>query len=975
MKKRIIATAIAGLLAVVQPALSHNDGAYSHNYQAASNQAEWMARVAGAKRVSELSLPGTHDTMSIKAGDIWQNQTMTLAEQLNSGLRVFDMRTRHIDNKFRMHHGMIAQDTYFDDVLSDINNFLAAHPSETVLFRLRSEHSSEGNNRSYTDTLDSYLVTNGARRYTGSNDNPELDEIRGKFVILQEFGGADYGIPYGGLDKQDEYSLGTNWDLYDKWTAVKDHINKAKNGSRDTIYMNYLSGANGSFPYFVASGHSSPGTSAPRLATGLTTPGWNSSYPDFPRTTCFIGICTISFEGTNTLTADYVSNGGFTGMVMADFPGERLIKNIINLNDLSAYPFNEFAWGTGTNTSQRICTTANNCIEGDTFSTVLPAIKDKLTVVSYNVLRAGSERVQNQINWMKGQFGEQGPDVILLSEAVRGSGCSSNTARDYAEAFDAYYVYGNEDGSSSSCQTGNAIVSRYPMGNVTKVRFDTQHADFSSTSETASGRSFIMADVKVGDDIVHVYSTHTASPFGIAGDNARQGQHAEMVFHSESKPFTRILGGDLNAVGHIFADPLGLHDISLNPFFDGDFTDAHDDLWTHDRITSEAGLVKNDWVLLLDFIFVKNGSASNADQCGTECRDKDTLSDHAPIWADVSFVANGEAANAVTLPQMKSGFTYDFKLNTRVSGKDCSLQWDSDLDDGERNAKFDCENGADQMTFIPTASPWVDGNGYHATKGYIRTTVSGVDCHLEWDADEDDDERNAKFDCTGNKDEFYLTSHNNGALDKVILTSVTHHCGMEWDSSIYKGERNAKFDCDPNWDTMSMVNVKAPAGIERFAQTVEAAIPGYNNESLRNVTPTDCAHACTSGSRGTWCVSFDYVKTNNSCDLSSKRASDIGGLKTTYAAGLVDHYSLKAETYFSQTNNAAISGHNSETLTDVTPEQCAQACKVDSRKSWCVSFDYAKNSQSCDLSDKRSNDIGGLKTNYPGNPYDHYSLK
>ena len=105
--------------------------------------------------------------------------------------------------------------------------------------------------------------------------------------------------------------------------------------------MNYLSGANGSFPYFVVSGHSSPGTSAPRLSTGLTTPVWKDSYPDFPRVDCFIGICTIAFEGTNILTANYIANSSYgssiVGMVMTDFPGKRFVENIIRLNNGEDY--------------------------------------------------------------------------------------------------------------------------------------------------------------------------------------------------------------------------------------------------------------------------------------------------------------------------------------------------------------------------------------------------------------------------------------------------------------------------------------------------------------------------------------------------------------------------------------------------------------------------------------------------------------
>jgi hypothetical protein len=77
---------------------------------------------------------------------------------------------------------------------------------------------------------------------------------------------------------------------------------------------------------------------------------------------------------------------------------------------------------------------------------------------------------------------------------------------------------------------------------------------------------------------------------------------------------------------------------------------------------------------------------------------------------------------------------------------------------------------------------------------------------------------------------------------------------------------------------------------------------------------------------------------------------------------------------FTRTLNAAISGYNREHLNGVSPEACAAACLADARKSWCVSFDYYKASQQCDLSDKRAADVGGLKTDYAGNPYDHYAL-
>ncbi len=341
MKKKCqsLLVIIIGLVMFSQTAYAHYDEAYSHAPGAVAENAAWMAQLDGSMRLSEISIPGTHDTMSVKGGDISQNQTMTLTEQLHSGIRVFDMRTRHINDSFAMHHGIIFQGTWFDnDVLVPINNFLDAYPGETVIMHLQSADTAVNNTRSYAETLQAYLDVYGAKYWAPTSNNPTLDEIRGKFVILQNFSGGDFGIPSGSLDAQgflrSEWALTTNWNLYDKWTKVKAHIEKADNGSRDNVYFNFLSASTGSLPYFVASGHSSNGTSAARLATGLTTPGWAGSYPDFPRLNCFIGICTIAFEGTNILAADYIANSGigFAGMVVADFPGKRLINNIINLN-------------------------------------------------------------------------------------------------------------------------------------------------------------------------------------------------------------------------------------------------------------------------------------------------------------------------------------------------------------------------------------------------------------------------------------------------------------------------------------------------------------------------------------------------------------------------------------------------------------------------------------------------------------------
>ena len=184
-------------------------------------------------------------------------------------------------------------------------------------------------------------------------DNPTLGEVRGKIVIMQNFSdpystkgySSTYGITYPNDDKptgeqvpdtgvQDWYALADNWDLYQKWIYVAEALNRAQTNSLTKRYLNFLSASTGSFPYFVASGHSSPGTSAPLLATGLTTLLDPNTYPDFPRTDCLGSICTISFEGTDILTMNFLNTYPLKriGIIFSDFPDYGLINAIISVN-------------------------------------------------------------------------------------------------------------------------------------------------------------------------------------------------------------------------------------------------------------------------------------------------------------------------------------------------------------------------------------------------------------------------------------------------------------------------------------------------------------------------------------------------------------------------------------------------------------------------------------------------------------------
>jgi len=161
--------------------------------------------------------------------------------------------------------------------------------------------------------------------------------------------------------------------------------------------------------------------------------------------------------------------------------------------------------------------------------------------------------------------------------------------------------------------------------------------------------------------------------------------------------------------------------------------------------------------------------------------------------------------------------------------------------------------------------------------------------------------------------------------------------------------------------------------------TTWCAMLGPNSCYERNMYPdlsqpdgsAGVATTVSKNQRGlTYTGDFWYGQ-NPTCDNWS--SASLSTYSTTATNGRISaDGSTSVDASFSLTINAAISGHNKEHMSG-TVDECKAAC-LD--LIWCKSIDYYKIPKRCDLSDKSASDVvGGLNTNYGGNPYDHYSLE
>ncbi|WP_371677446.1 phosphatidylinositol-specific phospholipase C [Streptomyces sp. NBC_01276] len=200
---------------------------------------DWMAGLADSTPLQRMTIPGTHDSGATKGGLYVACQNTSIAQQLDSGIRFLDVRCRVTGGSLAIHHAAFFQDLMFGDVLVACWNFLSAHPSETVLMRVKQEYSEESD-ATFRAVFDDYLDHRGWRPLFRIADTlpASLGQARGKVVLLADNG----GLP--GL----RYADGNVFDVQDDWNAepfakrgkIEDQFRKAV-GQPGKLFVNYVS--------------------------------------------------------------------------------------------------------------------------------------------------------------------------------------------------------------------------------------------------------------------------------------------------------------------------------------------------------------------------------------------------------------------------------------------------------------------------------------------------------------------------------------------------------------------------------------------------------------------------------------------------------------------------------------------------------------------------------------------------------------
>lgn len=169
----------------------------------------WMAVLPEETAISSLSVPGTHDSGALHAfADVsGKCQAVPIEEQLEMGVRFFDIRLRQDEDSLHVVHSFVDQRTTLEEVLDAFSDFVEENPSEFLIFSFKEDTSPVRPSMPFAQCLEGYL--SGCPAFQKDRALPAaLGEARGKCFVLARYAGASAGVEaFDGWKDDDSFPL------------------------------------------------------------------------------------------------------------------------------------------------------------------------------------------------------------------------------------------------------------------------------------------------------------------------------------------------------------------------------------------------------------------------------------------------------------------------------------------------------------------------------------------------------------------------------------------------------------------------------------------------------------------------------------------------------------------------------------------------------------------------------------------------
>ncbi|MGN1042690.1 MAG: phosphatidylinositol-specific phospholipase C domain-containing protein [Christensenellales bacterium] len=187
-KKAAIATGIVCVVFVIifASVCAFVSSTAINDFEAEEELRGWMGYLKDETLIKQAVIPGSHDAGSMGMFWLCETQNLTIKEQLDCGVRYFDIRIQKTKDDYVIFHGP-AKGVAAEKVFSELREFVSEQRSETLLldFQHFKGDSEEGVARLISEYLGEYVLKNDS----GKSDLEFIDELsigeaRGKCIVF-----------------------------------------------------------------------------------------------------------------------------------------------------------------------------------------------------------------------------------------------------------------------------------------------------------------------------------------------------------------------------------------------------------------------------------------------------------------------------------------------------------------------------------------------------------------------------------------------------------------------------------------------------------------------------------------------------------------------------------------------------------------------------------------------------------------------
>ncbi|KAH0566556.1 hypothetical protein KQX54_001726 [Cotesia glomerata] len=215
---------VSAVLAAVAIASNNNECVSNIYFNGRAYNYDVVKNIDGNKRFNELSFVGTHHSASYVIDDpLQKTQDWTIPEQLEAGVRVFHFKVQSDYNDLSIYLQDRKLSLKFNaNILPMINEFLDAHPEESVIVYFNEEGGNSAVNGSNCDAMDKIKnSTSGHRVNTKWTLDDLVRDYRGEILIAADKSFKSCSNMLENQCMKDGYTPANNVDdvIY-KWKAI-----------------------------------------------------------------------------------------------------------------------------------------------------------------------------------------------------------------------------------------------------------------------------------------------------------------------------------------------------------------------------------------------------------------------------------------------------------------------------------------------------------------------------------------------------------------------------------------------------------------------------------------------------------------------------------------------------------------------------------------------------------------------------------